>query len=425
MAERSGARFCFENLKFRISDLFRILCFEFYKFMFDNFYIAWKYVSYNKIKTATLVACITLISFLPLSLELLLDESEEQLMSRAATTPLVIGAKGSSLDLVMNTLYFGDEVPELITMAASDRVMDTDLSLAIPIYVRFRARGNPIVGTTLDYFDFRGLKVAAGRQIAVLGDCVLGTKVAESLGLKPGDSLVSSPETLFDLAGVYPLKMSVVGILEKSHTSDDLAVFVDLKTAWVIQGLGHGHEDVTKITDPTLILKRSEDNVAATAKLFHYMEITEENVGTFHFHGDLSSYPITAVIAVPYDTKSGTILRGRYLSREETKQIVKPEEVIDGLLQNIFRIKNVLDAVISVVALATVLAMVLVFALSVRLRQREMQTIFKLGCRRMTMVRLVGAEILIIILSSGILCAAMVLTVNQFAKGLVRMLFIR
>ena len=104
---------------------------------------------------------------------------------------------------------------------------------------------------------------------------------------------------------------------------------------------------------------------------------------------------------------------------------MEPEEVIDGLLQNIFRIKNVLDAVISVVALATVLSMVLVFSLSVRLRQREIQTIFKLGCRRMTMVRLVGAEILIIIISSGILCAAMVLTVNQFANGLVRMLFIR
>jgi hypothetical protein len=64
--------------------------------MLDSFYIAWKYVSFNKIKTATLVACITLISFLPISLQLLLDESERQLMSRAVSTPLVIGVKGSS-----------------------------------------------------------------------------------------------------------------------------------------------------------------------------------------------------------------------------------------------------------------------------------------------------------------------------------------
>ncbi|MCK5724388.1 MAG: hypothetical protein KAI84_17780 [Gammaproteobacteria bacterium] len=360
-----------------------------------------------------------------MALQLLLDESERQLMSRAVSTPLVVGSKGSALDLVMNTIYFGDEVPELITIAASDRVMDTDLALPIPVYVRFRARGNPIVGTTLDYFDFRGLKIAEGRQMAVLGDCVVGAKVAKGLHLTPEDSLVSSPETLFDLAGIYPLKMKVVGVLEKSHTSDDLAVFVDPKTAWIIQGLGHGHEDVTRITDPTLILKRTEDNVAATAKLFHYTEISEKNLDSFHFHGNLTDYPITAVIAVPYDIKSGTILRGRYLSSEETHQIVMPEEVIDGLLQNIFRIKNVLDAVISVVALATILAIVLVFALSLRLRQREIQTIFKLGCRRATVVRLISAEIFIIVLSSGILCSAMIFLVDQFANDLVRRMFIR
>jgi len=393
--------------------------------MLDSFYIAWKYIQYNRIKTAVLVACITLISFLPFALQLLLHESERQLMSRAVETPLVVGKKGSSLDLVMNTLYFGDDVPELLTMAASDRIADTDLSLPIPLYVRFKTRGNPIVGTTLDYFEFRGSKMARGRQMAVLGDCVLGARVAESLDLKPGDSLVSSPESLFDLAGVYPLKMKVAGVLQKSHTPDDRAVFVDLKTAWVIQGLGHGHQDVTQLKDPTLVLKRTESNVAATAKLFHYTEITEKNMASFHFHGNLSAYPISAIIAVPYDAKSGTILRGRYLSKNETQQIAKPEEVIDGLLQNIFRIKNVLDAVIAMVTLATVLAVILVFALSLRLRQREIQTIFKIGCSRMTTAKLIAAEIVIIIFSSAVLCSVLMVVVRSVANDLVRMLFIK
>lgn len=391
----------------------------------DSFYLAWKYISFNKVKTIVLVACVTLISFLPIALQLLLGESERQLMSRAVSTPLVVGTKGSSLDLVMNTIYFGDEVPELITMEASERVDIMDLALSLPLYVRFNARGNPVVGTTLDYFEFRSLKIVKGRQMAVLGDCVLGAKVAESLGLEPGDSLVSSPESLFDLAGIYPLKMNVTGVLEKSHTADDLAVFVDLKTAWVIQGLGHGHQDVTRLTDPTLIYKRTQSNVAATTKLYHYTEITADNIESFHFHGDLTGYPITAVIAVPYNEKSGTILRGRYLSKDETYQIAKPGEVIDGLLQNIFRIKNVLDAVIAVVALATILALMLVFVLSLRLRQREINTIFKLGCSRMTIARLLAAEIFIILFISGVLCAAMIGGINYFSNDLVRMLFIR
>ena len=393
--------------------------------MIDHFYIAWKYVSYNKVRTAVLVACITLVSFLPFALQLLLDESERQLMSRAVETPLVVGKKGSALDLVMNSLYFGDDVPELMTMAASDRITATDLALPVPMYVRFKARGNPIVATTLDYFEFRGLEVANGRQLALLGDCVLGAGVAESLALKPGDSLVSSPESLFNLAGVYPLKMKVAGILKKSHTIDDLAVFVDLKTAWVIQGLGHGHQDVTKLNDPTLVLKRTESDVAATAKLFHYTEITDENISSFHFHGNLSAYPISAVIAVPYDTKSGTILRGRYLSKQETQQIVQPEAVIDSLLQDIFRIKNVLDAVIAVVGLATVLAIILVFALSLKLRQGEIQTIFKIGCSRMTIAKLIAAEITIIIFSSAVLCCIFMIGVRSISNDLVRMLFIR
>ena len=146
--------------------------------MIDSFYIAWKYLRFNKVKTATLIACITLVSFLPGALQLLLNESERQLMSRAVSTPLIVGAKGSALDLVMNSLYFDDEVPELITMEAVDQVMDTGLAIPIPLYVRFQVRNHPIVGTTLDYFEFRKMHIAEGRQMAVLGDCVLGARAA-------------------------------------------------------------------------------------------------------------------------------------------------------------------------------------------------------------------------------------------------------
>lgn len=392
--------------------------------MIDILYVAWQYVAHNRAKTLTLVACITLIGFLPLALELMLNESERQLLSRAESTPLVVGAKGSALDLMMNTLYFDDEVPDLITMTAVEDVVRSDLADPIPVYARFQARNFPIIGTTLDYFDFRGLEVARGRPLAVLGECVVGAQVAQRLGLQPGDTLVSSPDTVFDLAGVYPLKMTVVGILARSHTADDLAIFVDVKTAWVIQGLGHGHEDVAKTKDNSVVLKRSDDNVVANAKLIQFTEITEANLDSFHFHGDLGVYPVTAVIVVPHDTKSGTILRGRYLDPATNYQIAEPKQVIDGLLQNIFRIKNVLDAVIAVVGFATVLAIVLVFALSLRLRQREINTIFKLGCSRMTIAHLLAAEILIIVLISGVLCAALVWGVDRYSSNLVRAFFV-
>jgi putative ABC transport system permease protein len=392
--------------------------------MTESLYLAWQYIRFNTFKTVILVASITLIAVLPLALEILLTESERQLLNRAESTPLLIGAKGSALDLAMNSLYFDDEVPEVMTMDAVERIYETDLALPIPLYVRFQARDLPIVGTNFDYFEFRNLAVAQGQPLTMLGDCVLGAKAAAKLGLSPGDSLLSSPENLFDLAGVYPLKMKVVGVLAPNHSADDLAVFVDIKTAWVIQGLGHGHEDVTRTRDSTVILKRTEGNVAANAKLFHYTEITENNLDGFHFHGNTSIYPVTAIIAVPNDEKSGTLLRGRYLEQDDVEQIILPEEVIDGLLQNIFRIRNVLDAVIALVGLATVLVILLVFALSLRLRQREIQTIFKLGCRKAMIGRMLLAEIAIILLASGVLCAAVLGVVDANAEELVRRLFV-
>jgi putative ABC transport system permease protein len=391
----------------------------------DNFYIAWKYICFNKAKTITLIACVTIITFLPVSLQLLLNESETQLMSRAVSTPLIIGARGSSLDLAMNTLYFGDETPEPITMEASQRVAESQLARPIPVYIRFHARGYPIVGTTLDYFDYRKLKLSQGRQLATLGDCLLGETVARQTGLKPGDSITSSPENLFDLAGIYPLKMKVAGILTKSHTSDDKAIFVDIKTAWIIQGLGHGHTDVTKTKDTSVILKKSKGNVIANAKLKTYMEITNDNRNSFHFHDDPDKLPISAVIAIPHDSKSETILRGRYLSAHATQQIIKPKETINGLLENIFRIKNVLDAIILLVGTATILAIILIFALSLRLRQREIKTIFKLGSSRMTITKLLAAEILLIIVISGVACSAFVYLMGYYNNDLVRVLFIR
>ena len=392
--------------------------------MIDSLYIAWRYISYYKARTATLIACVTLITGLPLALEVLLGESEQQLLSRADSTPLLLGARGSALDLVMNSLYFDDEVPELISMNAVDEIEASALAMAIPLYGRFQARGFPIVGTTLDYFDFRGLRIAQGRQLALLGDCVIGAEVAEQLGLAPGDSLLSSPETLFDIAGVYPLKMKVVGVLARSYTPDDLAVLVDLKTAWVVQGLVHGHEDVSRTKDDSVIMKRSDDNVIANAKLVEYMEISQENIGSFHFHGTSADYPLTAVLVLPHDERSGTILRGRYLDAGTPYQLVVPGDVIDGLLANIFRIKNIMDAVILLVGIATALALVLVFTLSLRLRQREIRTVFRIGGSRSTITRLIAAEIATILLVSGLLCVVAMAVVNHYSSDLVRSLFI-
>jgi putative ABC transport system permease protein len=70
------------------------------------------------------------------------------------------------------------------------------------------------------------------------------------------------------------------------------------------------------------------------------------------------------------------------------------------------------------------LAIFLVFSLSLRLRQREIQTIFKLGCRKAMVGRMMLAEIVIILLISGVLCSAILGIVDANAEELVRRLFV-
>jgi putative ABC transport system permease protein len=181
---------------------------------------------------------------------------------------------------------------------------------------------------------------------------------------------------------------------------------------------------VAAIKDPSLVMQRSDSNVTASVKLYHFTEITEENLDSFHFHGDLGSYPISAVITLPDDVKAETLLQGRFLGKSEVLQVFEPHTVITELLQNIFRIKNVLDAIILLVSGATVGALGLVFSLSLRLRQKEVDTIFKIGCDRATISLLLAAEIGLIVGLSLLLVLGLVGTMHLFTADLVRFLFL-
>ena len=393
--------------------------------MRDVLFLAWRYLAHNRVKTGVLVGSIMLIVYLPVALRVLVQQSAAELTSRAEATALLIGAKGSPLELALNSLYFESDTPALTNYAEAERVADTGLATAIPLYVRFKARQQPIVGTSIEYFDFRGLRFARGRAMAVLGECVLGSRAAESLGVGVGDSVVSSPESVFDIAGVYPLKMRVVGVLTSSYTADDVAVFVDLKTAWIIQGLVHGHQDMAAPEAASGVLSREGDNIVANASVLQYTEITSENIDSFHFHGTAEDYPISAVIAAPHDQKSGTILMGRYESPDDPAQILRPTTVIDDLLGTIFTVQNFVVAGMILVGLAALATAVLVFVLSLRLRKREIETMAKIGGSRARVAGVLVTEVAVVVLASVVFAGILAALTARFASTAVRVLLLQ
>ena len=375
-------------------------------------FLAVAYLRYHWIRSLVLVLALALILTVPLATRILLAESEKSLTARAEATPLLLGRRGSALDLTMAALYFSDDRPDALKMAEVEAVWDSGLSTPIPLNTAFETSGFRIVGTSLDYFDFRNLKVAQGRGLAVLGEAVLGVSVARDLDLSIGDTLVSAPQNLFDLDGVYPLEMPVVGILAPTNTPDDEAVFVDIKTTWVIAGIGHGHEDVVTAAD----LAAGADLTAA-AGILQYQRITPENIDSFHFHGDTDDYPVSAVIVVPPDARSATILQGRYLDPEGISQLVQPVQIIQGLVERIFRIRAVLDVVTGIIALAALAALGLAVFLSFRLRAREIETAVKLGARRGMVLQILAAETVVILCTALAIAFSAALIVRRNADA--------
>jgi len=248
-----------------------------------------------------------------------------------------------------------------------------------------------------------------------LGECVIGANVARSQNVGVGDSLVSSPETVFDLAGVYPLKMNIAGVLEPSGSADDDAVFVDVRTTWVIQGLGHGHQDLEQAGAGNAVLTRNEKAITANASLVQYNEITADNVREFHFHGDTSGFSLSAVIAVPNDAKSSTLLRGRFQNGDIDGQLVLPRTVLGNLLETVFTVQNYVILGLVMLSLATIAVITLVFLLSQQLRYGEFQTLKRMGASRGFVSTLVVSELGFVFLGSLLLAAALTWGARNYA----------
>ncbi len=361
--------------------------------MLDVLYLAIRYLLHYRLRTLVLVVVVTVIVYLPLAMNSLLSQSSAELRARAQATPLLVGAKGSPLELVLNSLYFETEVPEPIPYGQLLRFEKFGLATAIPLQTQFRSRYGPIVGTTLDYFQFRDLRLQEGHQMALLGDCVIGSEVASRFDLEPGSHLISSPESVWHLAGSYPLKLAVTGVLSPTGTPDDRAVFVDVKTAWVIGGWGHGHDDLTDPQAEGSVLRREGSRIMANASVRQYREITPETLATFHFHGDPTTFPLTAVLAVPPDTKSGILLQGKYLQEGDPVQVVRPADVMEQLLATILTVRQYVMMVSVILGVATTLTLTLVFLLGIQLRRREIETLAKIGASRLRIGAILATEV--------------------------------
>ncbi len=389
--------------------------------MNDVLYMAWRYARFHWGKTVLLVSAISLVLFLPAGLHVVVEQGAQTLTARAESTPLLIGAKGSALDLTLSALYFRPPNLPSGEFREVHRVNRTGLATGIPLHLRYTVRKQRIVGTTMDYADFRSLAVAEGRWFGLLGECVLGAEAARTLGVGVGEYVLSSAGSAFDVAGAFPLKMPVVGVLKATGTADDEAVFVDVKTTWIISGLAHGHDNVNAAQEGDKgVLKREGTNVVANATVLSYTEITQQNIDSFHFHGDPDGFPVDAILAAPTDRKSGIVLRGRYEEEGTAVQMLVPSDVVSELLETVFSVRNYVMLGSIAVGVATLITAALVFVLSIRLRRREIETIRKIGGSSRLLIGVLASEISLVVFGGVVIAAALTVGVSRFGDLLIR-----
>ena len=212
--------------------------------------LAWKNIWYrplNLILSLILFALgIGLITFLLL----LNTQVKEQFDRNLADVDLVIGAKGSPLQLILCNMYHIDNPTGNITVKEAKTFMRPGHPLikeAIPLSLGDSYRTYRIVGTTPDILPFYQASIKDGKIWERSREVCIGAGVAQATGLNIGDEFYSAHgfEDEDDFAHDHA-SLKVVGILSKTGSVIDQLILTPFNTVWEVHDHSeeeHEHED--------------------------------------------------------------------------------------------------------------------------------------------------------------------------------------
>ena len=221
-------------------------------------HIAWSYLWNRKLTTILTISSVALGVGLIYCVLTLREETRKRFEEEGQAFDIVVGAKGSPLQLVLSSVYFMDMPTGNIKMSDFEAIKKhEDVKAAYPICLGDTYRGMRIVGTTRELFDFTWVNASSGEERKPFQlkegrffeksmEAVIGSGVAEAYGLKLGDEFAGS-HGLIDMQslGVHDEsheshKYTVVGILENSGSPTDRAIYTPMDSVWEV----HKHASV-------------------------------------------------------------------------------------------------------------------------------------------------------------------------------------
>ena len=162
----------------------------------------------------------------------------EGIVNTAAKYDIIIGPSGSATQLAMNTMFFTDKPLGTIPYSVIDDLNRSgQVNAAIPFSMGDSYNAAPIVGTDPALLSDKAL--LKGEMFDQPMEAVVGYDVAKTYNLSPGDQIISSHGLSHDGAAHADHPLTVVGVLRRTDTAYDNAVFTPVSTIWEL----HEHHD--------------------------------------------------------------------------------------------------------------------------------------------------------------------------------------
>ncbi len=221
---------------------------------------------------------------------LLNHQLEEKFQKNLAGIDLVIGAKGSPLQLILNSMYHVDAPTGNITIGEAKAFLRDGhplIKMAVPISVGDSYKSFRIVGTNHKITELYGAKVAEGQLWKEDFEVTIGASLADELGLSVGSEFFSSHGFVSDGINEHtdtePFK--VVGVLSPSGSVVDQLILTNTQSIWKVHSGHDGHEeepaDSSKIAkaDPSDLLSYPDEEITSVLLQFSKRNMQTLNLG--------------------------------------------------------------------------------------------------------------------------------------------------
>ncbi len=245
------------------------------------------------------------------------EQMQQRLSADADGLDLVVGAKGSPMQLILSSIYHIDVPTGNIPYSRLQWLRKNRLVKAvIPVALGDSYQGFRIVGTEHSYPAHYGVEFAQGGLWQRSFEVVIGERVAEEAGLAVGDRFYGS-HGMVDGGHVHENRaFQVVGVLAKDNSVMDRLIMTSVPTVWI------GHH-----------LLAEHDAPAAQTHDDHEHEHEHEHE---HKHGNADSLPaearidtaqqeITALL-VKFRSPLGAVQLPRQINRQSEMQAARPAQ---------------------------------------------------------------------------------------------------